>query len=78
MFVRLAQEVHLAVGDAEAGRQHAFHGHVAIVKSTPEKNMKYYLKKINFRIKITNYPWTYGKESRVGYDLGGILSISMQ
>jgi hypothetical protein len=37
VFVGLAQEVHLAVGDAEAGGQHAFHGHVAIVKSTPEK-----------------------------------------
>jgi hypothetical protein len=39
VLVGLAEEVDLAVGDAEAGGQHALHGHVAIVEPAPEEDI---------------------------------------
>jgi hypothetical protein len=38
VLVGLAEEVDLAVGDAEAGRQDALDGDVAVVETAPEKN----------------------------------------
>jgi len=39
VFVGLAKEINLTIGDAEASGQHAFDCHVAVVETAPGKNM---------------------------------------